>query len=121
MSLRRAEPGSEKRLNQVPGDRRTDGSAAHAKDIHVIVFDTLSRGEVVVDQRCTNPAHLVSTHGRADAAAADRDPTLYVRSRHGPSQRKNVIRIVIALAQSVRAEVNNLMSCGAKLRDQVLF
>ena len=83
MSLRRAECGSEKRLNQVPGDRWANGSTAHAKDIHVIIFDTLSRGEVVVDQRCTNPAHLVSTHRGADAAAADRDATLDVGCCYG--------------------------------------
>lgn len=61
---------------------------------------------------------IVSTHGRADAAAADRDPTLYVRCRHGASKPKNAVRIVIAFVKGVCPKIDNFISCSPKLRDQ---
>jgi hypothetical protein len=41
--------GCEKGLNQIPRDRWSYGPAAHAKNVHVIVLDTLSGREVIVD------------------------------------------------------------------------
>ncbi len=49
VSLGLAKVGGEERLDEVPGDGWSHGPAAHTKDVHVIVFDTLSGREVVVD------------------------------------------------------------------------
>ena len=87
----------------------------------MIVLDSLPGREMVMDQRRADPAHLVCAYRSAHAAAADRDSTLYLRCCYGASQRKNIVRIVIAIIQRVRAEIDNLMSCSPKLRDQVFF
>jgi hypothetical protein len=44
-----AEVGGEERLDQIPSDGWAHGPAAHTKNVHVIVLDTLLRREVVVD------------------------------------------------------------------------
>jgi hypothetical protein len=49
MSLRLTKVGGEKRLDQIPGDGWSYGPAAHAKNIHVIVFDTLACRKMVVN------------------------------------------------------------------------
>src|SRR5215472_6361245 len=38
----------QKRLDQVPGHRRSNGPAAHANNVHVIVLDPLPSREMVV-------------------------------------------------------------------------
>jgi hypothetical protein len=45
-----AELGGQKRLDEIPGHRRSHGSSAHAKDVHVIVLDALLGREMVVDK-----------------------------------------------------------------------
>ena len=54
MPLGMAECGSQKSLDQVPRNRRADGSATHTNDIHVVVFDALHRCEMVVNDRRAN-------------------------------------------------------------------
>src|SRR6267142_3137896 len=76
MSLGLAEFGREKRLDEVPSNRRSHRPAAHAEDIQVIVFDSLAGREVIVNERGANARHLVGTDGRADAAATDRQAPL---------------------------------------------
>jgi len=47
--LRLTELGGQKRLDQIPGYRGSEGSSAHAKDVHVVVLDALPGGEMIVD------------------------------------------------------------------------
>ena len=84
MSLGLAELGCQKRLDKVPGHGWSNGPAAHTKDVHVIVLDTLPRGEMVVDQRRADALNFVGAHRRADAAAADRHSTIHLSRCHGP-------------------------------------
>jgi hypothetical protein len=44
-----AEVGGEERLDQIPSDGWSHGPATHTENIHVIILDTLPRGEVVMD------------------------------------------------------------------------
>ena len=60
MSLGLAELSCQERLDEVPGDRRSDGPAAHAEDVQVIVLDTLSGREMVVDQLSAVPGTLLA-------------------------------------------------------------
>jgi hypothetical protein len=121
VSLGRAECRREKRLDEVPCDSWADRSAAYTEDVHVIVLDALPGREVVVDQRCADSAHLVCAYGSAHATAADRHSTLHFRCCEGTSQRKNIVRIVIALIEGVCAEIDNLMCCSPKPHDQLFF
>jgi hypothetical protein len=41
--------GGQISLDEIPSDFRADGSSAHAKDVHVIVLDTLLRGKMIVN------------------------------------------------------------------------
>src|SRR5258708_18319954 len=50
MPLGLAEPGRQESLDQIPGYGRSHGSAAHADDVHVVVFHALPRREMVVDK-----------------------------------------------------------------------
>src|SRR6266403_4001135 len=75
VALGLTELGGQKRLDEIPGHRRSNGSPAHAKDVHVIVLDALPGREVVVDQTGADALDLVGAHRRADAAAADRKAT----------------------------------------------
>jgi hypothetical protein len=49
MSRRLTKLGGEKRLDQVPRHGWSHGPAAHAKNIHMIVLDTLSCRKMVVN------------------------------------------------------------------------
>jgi len=49
MSLCLTNPGREKSLNKIPGDGWSDSSAAHTKNVHVVVFDTLPCRKVIVN------------------------------------------------------------------------
>jgi hypothetical protein len=49
MSLRFTKLGGEKSLDQIPGYGWSHSPAAHAKNIHVIVLDTLPRRKMVVN------------------------------------------------------------------------
>ena len=47
-------------LDKFPGDGRPCGPAAHANDIHVIVFDSLPRGELSVISAARTPGTLLA-------------------------------------------------------------
>src|SRR5262249_14897011 len=59
VSLRPSPPGRQERLDEVPGHGRAHRSTAHAQHVHVIVLDSLSGGEVIVDQRGADASDLV--------------------------------------------------------------
>src|SRR5688572_11111203 len=113
VSLVLAERGSQKRLDEVPGHGRSHRPAAHANNVHVIVLDPLPGREVVVNDGGANARDLVGTDRCADAAAADRHAALYLSRHHGPSQRDDEVRIVVARVQAMRSEIDDLMPRGA--------
>jgi len=49
MSRGLAKLGCEKGLNEIPGDGWSYSSAAHTKDVHVVVLDTLPCRKMVVN------------------------------------------------------------------------
>jgi hypothetical protein len=61
MPRRLAELCREERLDEVPRNGGSFGSAAKAEDVHVIVFDPLLGREVIVDQRGADARDLVRT------------------------------------------------------------
>src|SRR5262245_66651130 len=76
---------------------------------------------MVVDQRGANTPNLVGTHRRADAAAGDRHPAIHLHADHCLRQRDHIVGIVIAFAQSMGTKIDNLMSCVAKMGNQLLL
>src|SRR5262245_20295310 len=121
MPGRVAEFRGQKRLNEIPRDGGPDGAATDADDVHVVVFDPLSRGKVVMNQSGTGARNLVGADRGADAAAANGDSTLHGARRHRLSERDDEVRIVVVGAQLVRSKINDIVSGGAETRGQILL
>jgi hypothetical protein len=121
ISLGLAILSGEECLNEIPRYRRSNGAAAHAKDVHVVVFDTLTGRKVIVNEGCMNPTNFVGADGSANAASANGYPALHLAGRYGLSERDYEIRIIVAGIQLPRAEVNDVMTCRSQLRAQILL
>ncbi len=85
------------------------------KDIHVVIFDALARGEHVVDQPSANAGDFVRNNARADAAAAKRDAPFDIARSDRSGEGNDIVRIVVRGVQEGRAEVEDLMSLGAQI------
>src|SRR5262245_52230947 len=99
VALALAKLGGQTRLDEVPGHGRSHGSAAHANNVHMIVLDPLPGREVVVNDGGANARYLVGTDRCTDAATADRHTALHLSRHHGPGQRDDEVRIVVARIQ----------------------
>jgi hypothetical protein len=95
VSFRLAELGRDKRLHQIPRDRGANGSAPHAKDIHVVIFDTLPGGKVVVNQGGSDARNFIGADCGANAASANGKPAFHLTSHHGFCQRSDKIGVVV--------------------------
>ena len=121
MPLGLTELGSQERLYEIPGYRGSHGSSAHAKNVHVIVLDTLPGREMVVDQAGPDALDFVGTHRRANAAAADREAAIHFLRYHRSGEWNNEIWIVVVESHGVCAEINDLVACRAELSEQLLL
>jgi hypothetical protein len=84
----------------------------------VIVLNPLLGREVVVDDCCADAPHLVGAHRRAHAATADCHSAFNLVGGDGPGERDDVVGIVIALAQAMSAEIDDLIPRSAKPAEQ---
>src|SRR4029077_15874292 len=109
------ELGGQKCLYEIPGHCRSNGSSAHAKDVHVVVLDALPRREMIVDQGCTNARNLVCADRSAYAAATDCAPAIHFPPYPSPGQWNDEVGIVVVWSQGMSAEINDLMARGAEL------
>jgi hypothetical protein len=89
------EVSSQKCLDQLPGQGRSDNLSSQTKDIHVVVFDALAGGENILDKPCTHTENFVRSDGRTHAASADRDSTLNLPSNYSSRQWDDEFRVVI--------------------------
>src|SRR6478752_701490 len=76
----------EEGLNEPPGHLGSDGPAAKAQDVHVVILDALARGEMIFDERRANAGDLVRTDRDADAAAAQRDTAFDLATGDGAGE-----------------------------------
>src|SRR6516164_1346754 len=113
-----AELGGQESLHEIPGHFRADRTSAHAEYIHVIIFDDLLGGEMIVDETGANAFHLVGAHRRADAAAADRDAAIDFAGDDGLAERHDEVGIIVIGNQGVRTEIRHLMARRANATDQ---
>src|SRR5215813_10524440 len=72
----------QERLYKVPSHSRPHGPAAHAKDVHVIVLDSLLGGEVIVNERGANTPNFVGAHRRANSTATDGHTAVHLSGDH---------------------------------------
>src|SRR5262249_32092141 len=121
MPGRVAEFCGQKRLNEIPCNGGPDGAATDADDVHVVVFDPLSRGKVVMNQSGTGARNFVGADRGPDAAAAHGDSALHGARRDRLGERDDEGRIVVGAAQLVRSEIDDIVSSGAQTPGQVLL
>jgi hypothetical protein len=108
-------------LNQVPGDGWADRPAAHAQDVHVIVFNPLPGREVIVDQRGADTWNLVSANRSPNAAAANGDTTRHLAGRHRLGQRSDIVGVIVVGFEFVGTEIDYFVTPIAKLGSQLFF
>src|ERR1700680_1718540 len=101
--------GAEKGLDKIPSDQRSNGTAAHAYKVHVVVLDSLPSREVVVHQRRAYSWYFVRTDRSSHAASADGHAALDCTDRNGLSERDDEIRIIVVRVNAVRTEINHFM------------
>jgi hypothetical protein len=113
--------GIKEGLHKVPGNAGSNCTTTHAEDVHMIVFDSLLRGEMVMDQAGMNSLDLIGTDGSSNTAAADRNTALHLSGNDRMGQRNNVVGIVIVMAKLMGPEVYNLMTGSLKLGYQLFL
>src|SRR5262249_59979701 len=104
-----------------PGGGGPEGAAADADDVHVVVFASLSRGKVVMNQSGTGARNFVGADRGPDAAAAHGNSALHGARRDRLGERDDEVRIVVVGAQLVRTEIDDIVSGGTQTRGQILF
>ena len=77
MPLRLAELGLKKGFDKVPGHHGSHDPATQTDNVHVVILDSLSRREVIVDQTRSGSRHLVGADRGADTTATDGDSAFH--------------------------------------------
>jgi hypothetical protein len=107
------EPGIQKCFDEVPRNGWSNGSAAHADDIHVIVLDPLPGREMIVNQSGSDAWNLVGADGGAYSAAADRYAAFHLASGHSHTEWSDEVGIIIVGNERMRAEIDHVMAFNA--------
>src|SRR5262245_7776802 len=121
MPVRLAVLRSQKCLNEIPGHCWAFGPTTHAEYVHMVVFDTLSSGEVIVDEPCANARHLVGTYRRADSTAANSHASIHLAGCDCLRKRNHEIGIIVLGIQIVGTEVHHLVASRFKFDHEVFF
>jgi hypothetical protein len=95
MPLGSAEFDGQERVYEFPRHSRPHNSTAHTQNVHIVVFDSLVGGEMVMNQTCANTWEFIGADRGADAAAAHCDTPSYASRSHRLAERNHKIGIVI--------------------------
>src|SRR5262245_21486466 len=74
-----------------------------------------------MDKRRTDTTNFVGAHGRANPAATNGHTAVHLSRRDCPRQRHDEIGIIVAVAQTMSAEIDNFMPRAAKLGKQLFL
>ena len=113
--------GSEKGLDQIPSHAGADGASSHAEDVHVVVLDSLLGGEMIVDEAGTDSLGLIGADRGPHPAATDGNAALDLTGHDSEGQRRNEVGIVIVMTELVGTEVDDFVTGGLELGDQLFF
>src|SRR6478609_349287 len=108
-------------LHKVPRHSRTHGPATHAEYVHMIIFDTLTGGKMILDESGANARHFVGTNGRADPTAANGQATIYLAGCDGLRERHHEVGIIVLLVQAMGAEIHHLMARPFQFGTEIFF
>ena len=88
---------------------------AEAQDVHIVVLDTLTRGEIVVTKSGASTIHLVGRHRCAHTAATQQDAPLHLSARNRACERDGEVRIIIIGVERRVAEIDDFVPLGSQL------
>jgi len=88
------------------------------REVHVIVFNSLPSGEVVMNQCLADAQYIVRTNRRSNSAATDCYAAIYRAFGHCLAMWDGEIRIVVVGIQAVSAEIHDLVPCRTDSRDE---
>src|SRR5262245_28729085 len=108
-------------LDKVPCHCWADGPAIHAEYVHVIIFDTLTGGEMIVDEPGANARHFVGNHRRADTTAANSEASIHLAGRDGLRERHHEVGIIVVRVGLMGAEVHHLVPSRIKFGHEFFF
>ena len=116
MSCLTREGRSQERCRQFFGGLHADDPGAQHQNVHVIVFDTLMSGIMVVAQTGSNAADFISRNGGANPASADQDTALCNSIANGQPDRFGAVGIVVIRLGLVWAQIDNVVARGLQMR-----
>src|SRR5881409_432978 len=105
------------RLHDLARQLEADHARPQREHIHVVVLDALVRGIRIVANRRPNARQLAGRDRRADAAAADEDPSLGAPVPYRLAHSERNIGIVDRI-RAVRAYIEHVVPVLAKARRQ---
>ena len=108
-------------LDDLTGQRRSNDPLPNAKDIHIVMLDTLRRGIGVVADPCPQTWMLVDGDTNPDAASADQDPSIRLAFHHGLRQEPGEIGIIVFAIVFEGPYVENLVAGFAEVTGDELF
>ena len=121
MAFLTGEARDEEGPHEFPCERMTDHETAEADQIEIIIFDSLMRGEGIVDEAGADAGHFVGDDACADATAADRHSTLHFSGGNGTRQRHDEIRVVIRWRELEIAIINDLRTGLTQHHSKILL
>ena len=113
--------GIEEGLDQIPSHGGTNGAAAHAEDIHVIILNALLGGEVIMDEAGADALGFIGADRGPHPTATDGDASLHLTSHDGEGHRSDIVGIIIVMTELMSAKINTLMTGRPELGDQLFF
>ena len=111
VAIRSTESRTEKIADAIPSHGDARRSAAEAKDIHVVVLDTLASREIVMAESGSYARYLVRGHRSSDSTTANQDTPFYLPARDRAGEGNGEVRIIVVRIAEVVPEVHDLMSC----------
>jgi len=105
-------------LHKIPSHAGTDGTTAHAEDIHVVVLDTLLRGEVIMDQAGSDTLRLVRADRGPYPTAADCNTTLNLTGHNRPCKGSDIVGIIVVRGELMGSEIDHFMAGSLELGNE---
>ena len=120
MAFGPAEAGGHESLYEFPGECGPDNFSTQTNDIHVVIFDALTGGEDIMDERGAHAWNLVRRDGRSYSAAAERQSAFNLPCCDSPGQWDDEVGVVISGVEVVRLpNIDHLMPGGPKGRSHL--
>ncbi len=120
MTLLATEARTEVRIDQLGGCRGSDDPGSEGQHVHVIVFNGLMCGVVIVDDSTSNPGDLVRSDRCSCARPAHNDAAFSLSCDHRSAHGSGVVGIVDRIG-AVGSDIDNDVPICFEMLDEFLF